>query len=221
MTHDFSALDGFMEVEELHQLSDEQLARMAGGRSDAPAARHAAAVLLDRYHGRIYGWARRYVRSHEEACDLAQEAMLNVWRNLPRYESRSRFHAWVFVITRNRCLNALRKPKLLVDEDADVEVLEGAGDDPGRDLEGRLDEEELLSIIEAELDPIEQNAIYLRCFERMSVDAITAALEIQGSSGARSVLQRARQKLRQALTERGRREARSLSNNPSQESDRS
>jgi len=54
-------------------------------------------------------------------------------------------------------------------------------------------------VIEASLDSVEQQAIRLRCFERMPVDAITRALDIRGSAGARAVLQRARRKLRAAL----------------------
>ncbi len=191
-----------MVVRDLSQLGDEQLAEMAAKGTEDSQGRRAATVLFGRYHGRIYAWTRRYVSDREEALDLAQEVMLSAWRYLPRYQSRSRFYAWLFVITRNRCLNALRKPRLLVVEDADVDRLPARRKDPGRELEEKLDENEVLDLLEEHLDPVEQNAIYLRCFERMSVDAITAALDIRGSAGARSVLQRARQKLRKALEKR-------------------
>lgn len=191
-----------MNMRDLSQLDDERLAVMAGRGAEDPAACRAASVLFGRYHGRIYQWARRYINDHEEALDLAQEVMLSAWRHLPSYSSQSRFYAWLFVITRNRCLNALRKPRLLAAEETDVETLPAGGRDPDRELEERLDEDEVLKLVEEHLDPLEQDAIYLRCFERMSVDAISIRLRLSGSSGARSVLQRARKKLRQALESR-------------------
>jgi len=198
-----------MNTQDLSRLSDEQLAQIASRREDDPAARRAATVLFGRYHGRIYRWARRYVDHHEEALDLAQDIMLSAWNHLPSYQSRSRFYAWLFVITRNRCLNALRRPRLLVADEAAVDALPAEHGNPGRQLEEKLGESEVLDLIETHLDPVEQNAIYLRCFERLSVDTITRTLKISGSTGARSVLQRARHKLRRALEERQQRMHRS------------
>ena len=53
------------------------------------------------------------------------------------------------------------------------------------------------------LNPVEQQAIYLRCFERLSVGDVTRILGLSNVSGARSVLQSAREKLRRALAARG------------------
>jgi DNA-directed RNA polymerase specialized sigma24 family protein len=49
------------------------------------------------------------------------------------------------------------------------------------------------------LAPLEQEALWLRCVERMPVDEITRVLGIEGSTGARAVLQSARRKLRAVL----------------------
>jgi DNA-directed RNA polymerase specialized sigma subunit len=64
------------------------------------------------------------------------------------------------------------------------------------------DEERLLQTIRTSLEPLEQDVIWLRCFERMGLEQITVILSIDGASGARAVLQRARRKLRAALDRR-------------------
>lgn len=209
-----------MVMGDLSQFDDEVLAEMAVGGSDDPQVQAAATALFDRYHGRIYQWVRRYVSDHEEALDLAQEVMLNAWRRLPHYQNQSRFHAWIFVITRNHCLNALRRPRLFVAEGADVDRLPTGRSDPERELEERLGEEEVLDLVEGHLSLIEQDAIYLRCFERMAVDEISARLGIEGAAGARSVLQRARQKLRKALGRRRQQSEESQSFDDRRRSDR-
>jgi RNA polymerase sigma-70 factor, ECF subfamily len=48
------------------------------------------------------------VREHEQALDLAQEALLGAYRGLVSFEGRSGFASWLFVIARNCCLAVLR-----------------------------------------------------------------------------------------------------------------
>ena len=184
-----------------HVLDDQELLRQALEYPDSQAGRHAASVLLDRYRERVYIWCLRYVRDHEQALDMAQEVLISAYRNLGSFGGRSQFGSWIFSITRNRCLSELRRPSLLMDEEADPDDHASGQISPDRDLENRLAEEELLELIRHRLDPVEQQALWLRCFEKMSVDEITKLLAITEASGARGVLQRARRKLRAALAE--------------------
>jgi DNA-directed RNA polymerase specialized sigma24 family protein len=59
------------------------------------------------------------------------------------------------------------------------------------------------ALLRESLSPVEQQAIWLRCFERLPVDEVTRLLGLTTASGARSVLQSAREKLRRALARRG------------------
>jgi len=47
----------------------------------------------------------------EEARDTAQEALLQVFRNLGQFEGRSRFSTWLHRIAVNACLDARRRRK--------------------------------------------------------------------------------------------------------------
>ncbi len=181
--------------------SDEALARLAQRDRAGPEGQRAASELFGRYQQRIYLWCFRYTRDHEQALDLAQDVMLSAYRNLPTF-SGARVFSWLFAITRNRCLNAMRKPPILRDEGIELERLPAS--DPGPDtlLEEKLDERAVLRAVEECLEKREQEALYLRCFERMPVDEITKLLAIQDASGARVVLQKARRKLRRALENR-------------------
>ena len=184
-----------------HVLDDQELLRQALEHPDSQAGRHAASVLLDRYRERVYIWCLRYVRDHEQALDMAQEVLISAYRNLGSFGGRAQFGSWIFSITRNRCLSELRRPSLLMDEEADPDQQAAHQIPADRDLENRMAEEELLKLIRRRLDPVEQQALWLRCFEKMSVDEITKLLAITEASGARGVLQRARRKLRAALAE--------------------
>ncbi|MCK9996680.1 MAG: sigma-70 family RNA polymerase sigma factor [Candidatus Krumholzibacteria bacterium] len=183
------------------EIDDRDLLEQARSDPDRAVGRHAASVLLDRYHDRVYIWCLRYVRDHEQALDMAQEVMLNAYRNLDSFAGKSQFSSWLFSITRNRCLSELRRPCLLMDEDADPDDRVAHDASPDRRLEERVAEEDLVDLIHRLLEPVEQQALWLRCFERMPVEKITEVLGIDEVSGARGVLQRARRKLRVGITE--------------------
>ncbi len=180
-------------------LADDALVAAAQADPDGPRGRAAASLLLERYHQRVYAWCYRHVRDRELALDLAQDVLVNAYRNLGSFGGRAAFGSWLFAIVRNRCLSELRRTRL---EQEDEEILALVADwrpTPDRTLEDQQDEDILLDLIARHLDPVEQEALWLRCVERMAVEDITRLLEVQESSGARAVLQRARRKLRAAL----------------------
>ena len=183
--------------------SDDDLLRVARSDPDEVRRREAAGELLRRYRDAVYLWCVRYTRDPERALDLSQEVLLTVWERIGSFEGRSKFSSWMFTVTRNRCIDAGRRVELLVDDDVPEDIPDPA---PLADVTVQQDEDEarLLEIIRAELEPVEQDVIWLRCFERMRLDEITAMLSIDGATGARAVLQRARRKLRAAIDRPGR-----------------
>jgi len=178
---------------------DEALLLRIRGRSQNRDARDAAAELLLHYRGSIYQWCYRYVRNHDRALDLAQEVILETYQALPGFHGRASFSSWLFAITRNRCVSALRRSSRARPVECDLELLADARDGPDRELERREERERILSAIREVLAPHEQEALCLRVFDGLPVDAITEVLGLDTASGARSVLQNARRKLRAAL----------------------
>jgi RNA polymerase sigma-70 factor (ECF subfamily) len=187
------------------EVSDEELARLARERAGEPEGRQAAASLLARYRGRVYGWCRRYVQDHERALDLSQEVLMIAFRALAGYESRAPFSAWLFVIARRLSIRALRPRRLVRDESAVLEHLADPATGPEEHLERVRSHEELLRLMKKTLTPLEQEALWLRCVEGASVDDITLTLGLATASGARGLLQTARRRMRAALAARAER----------------
>jgi len=179
---------------------DEELLARYRRAPESEDGRRAAGHLLARYRGRVYSWAFRLMREHEDALDIAQAVLLKAWRALPGFDGRSRFPSWLFAMTRNECLTALRPRLLKRDESVDPMGFLVDDEDPGRLLESAEEEEAMATLLRETLNPVEQQAIWLRCFERLPVDEVTRILGLTHASGARSVLQSAREKLRRALS---------------------
>lgn len=179
-------------------LNDAELLDRFRADPQGDAGRAAAAEVLSRYRDAVYGWCRRYVGDPELALDLSQDVLLRAFDNLSRFEGRSGLAAWLMVIARNRCLSERRRVLPAFEEEFDLDLLPAPGPDPAQLAEAREGEAHLLATIRECLDPLESEAVWMRCVEGLPVDAITKLLELEDDSGARGLLQRARRKLRRA-----------------------
>ena len=184
------------------QTSDEAL--LAAWRQDPQGTwgQRAVSQLLDRYRDRVYSWCWRHVRNRDLALDLAQEVLVSAYRSLGSFGERAQFSSWLFAIARNRCLSELRKYRPTQEDDELLQLVADERPTPDQEMEQRLDESALLDLIKGHLTQQEQDALWLRCIDRLSVEEITRLLDIKEQSGARAVLQRARRRLRAALDRR-------------------
>lgn len=67
--------------------------------------------LILRYEKRIYAIAYKYMGQHEDASDMAQEALLKAYQSIGSFRGDAAFGTWLGKITANRCLDELRKRK--------------------------------------------------------------------------------------------------------------
>jgi len=180
---------------------DEELLLIVRSDGDGERRRAAATELVCRYRDSVYLWCFRYTGDVERALDLSQDVLTSVWERMGTFEGRARFSSWLYSVTRNRCIDASRHVSYLLDEDA-VAAAPDRKPLPDAALYDEQDEQWLLQTIRTELEPDEQQAIWLRCVERMAIDDVTRIMKLENASGARTVLQRARKKLRGALERR-------------------
>ncbi len=71
----------------------------------------AFAELVERHQSRVYHHALRLMGSAEDAEEVLQDTFLQVFRNLDRFEERSRFSTWIYRIATNEALMRLRKAR--------------------------------------------------------------------------------------------------------------
>lgn len=183
----------------LESLTDADLVLIHQGAPERDDGREAVAELLSRHRDRLYTWCFRQTGDHDRALDLSQETFLAALRGLSRFEGRSEFSSWLFAIARKRYLSGLRgaREDFVADFDPDSVIDPDPG--PAELLVLLDDEQRMLDLIQRILDPEEQVAVWMRCYEGVSVEEITRLLQLESSSGARGMLQRARRKLRAAL----------------------
>jgi RNA polymerase sigma-70 factor (ECF subfamily) len=65
--------------------------------------------LMDQYERSVYRLCHAILRDPARAEDAAQEALIRVWKALPRFDGRAALSTWIYAIARNRCLTALSR----------------------------------------------------------------------------------------------------------------
>jgi RNA polymerase sigma-70 factor (ECF subfamily) len=180
--------------------ADEDLVQFYQERSEAAEGRAAVTELLGRYRSLVYQWCRGYTRERESALDLAQEVLVNAYRGLDGFDGKALFSSWLFAVARNRCLSHVRSRKPEQDDQEILEMLPAKGPAPDAALDRDQRQQALRQMMREHLSEREEEAIWLRIIERMTVDQITAVLGLENATGARSLLQNARRKLRRGLS---------------------
>src|SRR6185369_227999 len=73
--------------------------------------RDAFGRLVRRHQRRVYAAALHILGSHSDADDATQEALVRAYRGLATFDGRADFSTWLYWITVNTALNALRSGK--------------------------------------------------------------------------------------------------------------
>lgn len=65
--------------------------------------------IVAAHQGRVWNVCRLYARSIDDARDLQQEVMINVWRNLESFRGEALLSTWIYRIAVNTCLSYILK----------------------------------------------------------------------------------------------------------------
>ena len=65
--------------------------------------------LMEEHQKAIYNVAYRIVGNYDDASDVAQDAMIKIFKNLSYFEERSKFTTWMYRIVTNTALDFLKK----------------------------------------------------------------------------------------------------------------
>ena len=67
--------------------------------------------LVRAHTGTVYAHALRFFGDTSAAEDVTQEVWIKVYRSLATFDERARFSTWLYRVTRNACLDAVRAGK--------------------------------------------------------------------------------------------------------------
>ena len=125
--------------------------------------RAAFKALFEHFAPRLKAYAMRLGAPGQQAEDLAQEAMLTLWRKAHLFDpAKASAATWLFTVARNLRIDMLRRERLLRAEDSDLAREAETEPDAGEGFEARQNEEALRLALRAL--PAEQNQIVMLSF---------------------------------------------------------
>lgn len=184
------------------QASDEELVRRASQGDTA-----AFECIMRRYNQKLFRTARSILKRDDEAEDAVQEAYLRAWRELAGFRGEASLSTWLVRITVNEALGRLRrKSAQIIPLDAAMNTIEPEAESALMNAEhARPDalalRAQLREILESRIDELPnvfRTVFMLRMVEEMTVEEVSAALEIPEAT-VRTRLFRARSLLREGL----------------------
>jgi RNA polymerase sigma-70 factor (ECF subfamily) len=183
-----------MALDALSEVSDEALLVLYAN-GDPWAAR----ALTLRLTPRVLGFAARMLSDRTEAEDVAQEAMLRLWRIAPDWQQgEARVATWLYRVASNLCLDRLRRSRPRGLE----EVAEPEDATPG--VVARLiaaDRAMALDAALAALPDRQRQAVVLRHIEGLTNPEIAAVMDI-GVEAVESLVARGKKGLAALLSGR-------------------
>src|SRR6185295_14882004 len=135
-------------------------------------------VIVERHRRPVYQLCYRYVATHEDASDLAQEVFLRAYRGLRSFRGQSSLSTWLYRIGVNVCLNRVSAKKLLSESIEDRQFVdEKAESAPDRLLKDERGARVRAAI--AQLPRKQRATLVLRMYHEMSHQEIA---DVLGSS---------------------------------------
>jgi len=174
--------------------------------------REAFGRLVRRHQRRVYAAALHILGNHGDADDATQEALVRAYRGLAGFDGRADFSTWLYRITVNTALNALRSGKrgAAMAQRSGAEAAhvggrpEALGQGDGGPAQQLLQTGELARVLEAiaQLSPALRVTIVLATIEELPHKQIAEILDIPEGTVAWRVNEARRQlKLRLTATE--------------------
>ena len=185
----------------MEALSDEELIAQYRLAPASDRSRQLVDELFRRHRARVVAWCYRLTGDRDLAPDLAQDVFVKAYSSLHLFRRDSKFTTWLYVIARNRCRDeararATRRREAPEDEMVDIpsELNEALAA-----LEARDARHVVRTLMDDVLDETEKRVMTLHYGHDMRLDAITTALGLTNTSGAKAYIVSAKRKLTAAV----------------------
>jgi RNA polymerase sigma-70 factor, ECF subfamily len=151
---------------------DEVLIKSIAARDES-----AMRMLYERHNARVFRFVTQIVKDEHLAEDITSEAFFEVWRQAGTFESRSQVPTWLLAIARFKAwsTNRVRRPVSL--DEAKVERIEDAADNPEEALL-KFDNGAMLRASLARMSPEHREIIDLVYYHEKTITEVAEILQV-------------------------------------------
>ncbi len=186
-----------LSTESLSDLPDKELVALC--QKQLPEDLTAYRVLVERYEGLVFNLCMKFLGSREDAEEIAQDSLLQVFHKINQFEGRSSFKTWLYKIVHNYSRN--RISKIIRKREVQESYEEHAKEDTDQDNFEQADASEKSAQIQEALNllkPQEKEIIIYKFISGMTLQEISEVTEV-GVSAAKMRYYRALDSFKEAF----------------------
>jgi len=75
---------------------------------------NAYSILVERYQNFVFTIVLRYIKSREDAEEVAQDVFIKAYRSLGSFKGDAKFSTWLYTVTTTTSISFLRKKRMAV-----------------------------------------------------------------------------------------------------------
>lgn len=157
--------------------------------------------LVETYKGYVFTLVLRFIKSREEAEEVAQDIFIKAYRNLADFRGASKFSTWLYTIVNTTCITHLRKKKLEVHSLDNEKVFASADNIDSGYSANQVEQKSKMSMVTraiAMLSPDDAEVITLFYKAEQSLEEIGRIMGLEPNT-VKVRLHRARQRLKEKM----------------------
>jgi RNA polymerase sigma-70 factor (ECF subfamily) len=161
----------------------------------------AYALLVDRYQRYVFTLTLRFLKTREDAEEVAQDVFIKVYRSLADFRGASKFSTWLYTIVNTTCITFLRKKRLETHSLDNEKVFEAADSIDSGMRANLVEQKSRIAMVNQAIQLLNKDdAEILTLFYKgeQTLDEIAAILAIEPNT-AKVRLHRARTRLRDKM----------------------
>lgn len=70
--------------------------------------------IMEHWYSRLFNFARGYLNNTENTKEVIQDVFLQLWDHRQKLAADTSLNAYLFTLTRNRCIDLIRREKLML-----------------------------------------------------------------------------------------------------------
>jgi len=136
---------------------------------------HAFNMLAYKWQRPLYNFCLRYIGDTDSAKDIVQMVLLKIYQKLRTLDDHSKFSSWIFSITRNLCLDEIKRKKHSSLDDQAFEI------EDTRNYENEITNKDMSDVLKSALQKIpedQREVIILKSYHDLKFIEIAEILGI-------------------------------------------
>lgn len=71
-------------------------------------------IIMEKWYSRLFNFANGYLNNEENSKEILQDVFLRLWDHRQKLADNTTLNAYLFTLTRNRCVDLIRRERLML-----------------------------------------------------------------------------------------------------------